>query len=84
LRKRVDGGLSLTTLEKMLNAARTLKSYERFRMSTTPIYKPSFFKYLNWCVDKGMLDRTLVGINPKQGVVYLTTEKGRQFLELIQ
>ena len=80
----MDGGLSLTTLQKMLETAKAPKSYESFRMSTTPIYKPSFFKYLHWCVDKGMLDRELQGTNSRNGVIYLTTEKGRQFLELIQ
>jgi len=80
----MDGGLSLTTLEKMLKTVKTPKSYERFRMSTTPIYKPGFFKYLHWCVDKGMLSRTLEGTDPRQGVTYLTTEKGREFLVMIE
>ena len=84
MRKRMDGGLSLTTLQKMLETVKEPKSYEHFRLSTTPIYKRSFAKYLHWCVDHGFLNRTPLGINVRQGVVYLTTPKGRQFLELIQ
>jgi len=83
MRKRMDGGLSLTTLQKMLETVKEPKSYGNFRMSTTPVYKRSFAKYVHWCIDHDFLSRTPSGIYTKNGVIYLTTEKGRQFLDLI-
>ena len=84
MRKKMDGGLSLTTLQKMLETVKEPKSYENFRMSTTPIYKRSFSKYVHWCIDHGFLNRRPLGSYTRNGVIYLTTPKGRQFLELIE
>ena len=78
MRKRKDGGLSLTTLYKLLDNAKSPKSFEDLRMCSTPIYKDGFLKYLRWVKQRGFL------AHKKNTRDYLVTQKGRDFLEMIQ
>ena len=76
MRKRMDGGLSLTTLCKMLHNAESPKSFEELRMCSTPILKTGFLKYLKWVKQRGFLDHI--------SKEYLLSQKGRQFLGLVE
>ena len=60
MRKRMDGGLSLTTLCKLLHNAEYPRSFEELRLSSTPIFKDGFLKYLKWVKQHGFLDHIRV------------------------
>ena len=84
MRKRKDGGLSLTTITKMLDNVKTPKSYTRLRMSSTPIEHRGFTKYLRFCKSKQFIKWSdEISLSGRNIVEYRLTDKGRTFLEMI-
>ena len=80
MRKRMDGGLSVRTISKLLNNASYPRSFTDLRMVSTPIYKLGFCKYLRWMKEHELVNRWRDGNN----VMYLVTERGREFLRLVE
>ena len=85
MRKRMDGGLSLTTLTKMLENTKSPKSYTELRMCSTPRFKQRFNVYLKFCKEKELVvPQDDVNGNNSPIVVYSLADKGWQFLEMIE
>ena len=85
MRKRKDGGMSLLTIEKLLNNTKDPKSYTKLRMTSTPIFKQGFNTYLKWCKERAFLNWYSIPMRDRGGrsVIYSLSEKGRTFLEMI-
>ena len=84
LRKRKDGGLSLTTINKMLENTKSPKSFTRLRMSSTPREHRGFMNYLRFCKDKQFVEwQPTVALNGHAIMEYRLSERGRTFLELV-
>ena len=102
MRKRKDGGLSLTTITKMLENVKTPRTFCDLNKISTPIYKKSFLKYLDYCVSKDLVSKRMVSYSDYHETIshskfhnhnhsiepyrplYLLSDKGRDFLEMIQ
>ena len=85
MRKRMDGGLSITTIEKMLENVRSPKSYTTLRMTSTPIEHRGFTRYLDWCKERDfMVWKDLIANNGHMIKEYTLSQKGREFLEIIK
>ncbi len=84
MRKRQDGGLSLTTLSKMLENLKTPKSYTVLRMSSTPRGPQPFTKYLNFCKSRNLIEwSSEIALSGYNIIEYKLSPKGRDFLEMI-
>jgi len=101
LRKRKDGGLSLTTITKMLENVKTPMTFTKLRMTSTPLEHRGFIKYLNFCTSKNLMNRRMLTYNEYHESIshskyykhnrsiepyrplYLLSEKGRGFLEMV-
>jgi len=84
MRKKIDGGLSLTTLENLLKNTKDPKSFTRLRMCSKPIYKKSFLKYLQFIKAKSFVEWEKCGDKTNAQVIYRLSQRGRVFLELVQ
>jgi len=80
----MDGGLSLTTISKMLENTKSPKSYTELRMCSTPRFKKRFNIYLNFCKQKEfVIPQDDENLNGNPIVLYQLSERGRDFLEMI-
>jgi len=85
MRKRKDGGLSLTTITKMLENVKTPKSFTQLRMSSTPREHRGFIKYLNYCKKQNFIQWSdEVALSGRNIVEYRLASNGWKFLELNQ
>jgi len=83
MRKKVDGGLSLTTLSNLLVNTRDPKSFTKLRMTSRPIHKQSFLKYLRFIKNKGFVEWTKCSEKSNSLIIYRLSQRGRIFLDLI-
>jgi len=59
-RKKKDGGLSITTISKMLENVKSPQTYTQLHSSSTPILRMGFLKYLKWCVKHDLIIRRML------------------------
>ena len=101
MRKRKDGGLSLTTITKMLDNVKTPKTYTQLRRSSTPKLPTGFIKYLHFCIIKGLMTKQMLSVKDYNETlahsqyhrnvkstkpfrpIYMLSDRGRDFLEMI-
>jgi len=69
MRKRKDGGLSLTTITKMLENVKTPKTFCDLNKISTPVYKKSFLKYLNYCTDRELILKRMLSYRDYQETI---------------
>lgn len=84
MRKKMDGGLSLTTLSNMLENTKAPKSFTRLRMTSKPIHKQSFLKYLRFIKEHSFVEWTRCSDKPNSRIIYRLSQRGRVFLELVE
>ena len=84
MRKRKDGGLSITTISKMLENTKEPKSFTRLRMVSTPREHRGFMNYLRFCKMKQFVEwHPMTALNGHRIMEYRLTQRGRDFLEII-
>lgn len=60
MRKRKDGGLSVITITKMLQAVSPPKTSAELARTTTPKMKKRFLEYHRWCKSRGFFNESLI------------------------
>jgi len=85
LRKRKDGGLSLTTISRILENTKSPKSFTELRMCSKPLFKAGFIKYLKWIKEKEFVNYGKeVNLHGNNIIEYTLSQKGWNFLDLVE
>ena len=80
----LDTSLKIVGIEHILELTMKPISYSRIWERSQIKYKKSFLNYLNYCIEKRLVNRTHINDNDiTRGAVYKTSHDGKRFLQII-